>query len=321
VEINHKQFTLGIEIEFTQIPRHIAANVVADYFNSKVEEVEDSGGYDIYWVEDHEGRDWSLVRDGSIEPERLMNGVVHIAADEHQVELVSPILEYDEIPMLQEIIRELRYAGARVNRTTGVHVHIGAEHFNANDLRILCNILYSKQILLYRSLKVKVNRREYATYLPEHLMKRLNEAKPKLLNDFADIWYQNADGTLISGRNVRYNKTRYRMLNLHGLLSGKTNTIEFRLFNGTMHAGKIKSYIQLVTLICANALDKERASPKVTIPENGNEKYAFRVWLLKLGAIGDEFKTLRYHLIKDLRGKASSKQSNDEYELDYDNIF
>ena len=33
-----------------------------------------------------------------------------------------------------------------------------------------------------------------------------------------------------------------------------------------------------------------------------NEKYTFRTWLLRLGLIGDEFKTARHHLLKNLDG-------------------
>ena len=31
----------------------------------------------------------------------------------------------------------------------------------------------------------------------------------------------------------------------------------------------------------------------------------FRCWLLRLGMIGDEFKTARYHLLKNLTGNAA----------------
>lgn len=42
------------------------------------------------------------------------------------------------------------------------------------------------------------------------------------------------------------------------------------------------------------------ASRIKTQPEN--EKYTFRTWLLRLGLIGDEFKTVRMHLLKNLEG-------------------
>jgi hypothetical protein len=76
--------------------------------------------------------------------------------------------------------------------------------------------------------------------------------------------------------------------------------VEFRLFNGTVHAGKIKAYIQLCLAIGAQALNQSCASRRKTVTEN--EKYTFRTWLLRLGLIGDEFKTARGHLLEHLDG-------------------
>ena len=77
-------------------------------------------------------------------------------------------------------------------------------------------------------------------------------------------------------------------------------TVEFRAFNGNLHAGKIKAYIQFCLAITAQALNQRSASPVKT--QSTNEKYTFRVWLLRLGMIGDEFKTARKHLLDHLEG-------------------
>ena len=82
-------------------------------------------------------------------------------------------------------------------------------------------------------------------------------------------------------------------------------TIEFRLFNSTLHAGEIKSYIQLCMAISHQALVQKSASRIKT--QSSNEKYTFRVWLLRLGLIGDEFKTARHHLLKNLDGNIAWK--------------
>jgi hypothetical protein len=77
-------------------------------------------------------------------------------------------------------------------------------------------------------------------------------------------------------------------------------TIEFRLFNSTTHAGKVKAYIQFCLAISAQALNQRCASRAKT--QSTNEKYTFRTWLLRLGLIGDEFKTARLHLLEHLDG-------------------
>ena len=86
------------------------------------------------------------------------------------------------------------------------------------------------------------------------------------------------------------------------------HTIEFRAFNGTLHAGEIKSYIQLCLAISHQALTTKAASP--TRPETDNPKYTFRCWLLRLGFIGDEFETARLHLTKRLPGNAAWRQAS-----------
>ena len=97
------------------------------------------------------------------------------------------------------------------------------------------------------------------------------------------------------------------MLNLHATFT--KGTVEFRLFqfdapadgkkNG-LHAGQLKSYIQLCLALSQMAKTAKSASPKPQ--QNENQKYAMRTWLLRLGFIGDEFKTAREVLTKRLTG-------------------
>ena len=109
------------------------------------------------------------------------------------------------------------------------------------------------------------------------------------------IWY----GGNTSRRNIHYDDSRYHCLNLHSVWS--KGTVEFRLFNSDInHAGKIKAYIQLSLAITAQALNQVSASRIKT--QTSNEKYTFRTWLLRLGMIGDEFKTARLHLLEHLDG-------------------
>lgn len=75
----------------------------------------------------------------------------------------------------------------------------------------------------------------------------------------------------------RYNTSRYHILNLHPLLSSRQQSIEYRCFNSTLHAGEIKAYIQFSLLLTASALNAKSASRKVTVLTTANDKYAFRV--------------------------------------------
>ncbi|MBO5048107.1 MAG: amidoligase family protein [Clostridia bacterium] len=113
------------------------------------------------------------------------------------------------------------------------------------------------------------------------------------MDELESIWY-NGRG----GRYHHYDDTRYHGLNLHSVFS--KGTIEFRLFNSTLHAGRVKTYIQLCLAISNQALHQKGASRSKT--QSPNEKYTFRTWLLRLGMIGDEFKTARTFLLEKLEG-------------------
>ena len=100
------------------------------------------------------------------------------------------------------------------------------------------------------------------------------------------------------------------MLNLHATFT--KGTIEFRLFqfdapaNGKLnglHAGQLKSYIQLCLALSQMAKSVRSASAKPQ--QNENPKYAMRTWLLRLGFIGEEFATAREVLTRRLSGDAA----------------
>ena len=56
----------GCEIELTGINRATAAQTLANLFGTRAEH--SGGGYDAYRVKDLDGKEWKIVRDGSIHP-------------------------------------------------------------------------------------------------------------------------------------------------------------------------------------------------------------------------------------------------------------
>lgn len=276
-------------MEMTGIPRKKAAEVIAAYFDTH--EVYDSGTYDAYHVTDGQGRKWKVVSDASIHP-AARDG--RSASTLYKVEVVSPICHYEDIETIQELVRKLRHAGACVNRSCGIHIHVDAAPHSVKTLRNLVNIMVSKEDLLYKALAVDVAREDhYCQKTDLSFLEELNRKKPKSIENFERMWYHGDSRSF-----DHYDETRYHALNLHSVFS--KGTIEFRLFNGTMHAGKVKTYIQLSLAISHQALVQKSASPSRT--KSTNEKYTFRTWLLRLGLIGDEFQTARKFLLENLEG-------------------
>lgn len=272
----------------TGLTRAAAARIIAGHFGTQATHV--GGGYDTYMVRDSRNRQWKLMSDASI---RCRNRSNRSASRDYSVEFVSPICQYEDIETIQELVRKLRAGGARVNDSCGIHVHVDASTHTPQTLRNIVNIMASKEDLLYKTLQVQVSREQYCQKADTRFLDELNHKRPRTMDEVERMWYNG-----YGGRYNHYDNSRYHALNLHSVFS--KGTIEFRMFNSTLHAGEVKAYIQLCLAISHQALVQRGASHIKTQPEN--EKYTFRTWLLRLGMIGDEFKTARLHLLKNLEG-------------------
>lgn len=287
-----KEQRFGIEIEMTGVTREQAAMVAAAYFGTSTHY--DGTSYYTYSALDSQGRKWKFMSDASITAQKKSGRQIVPASSEYKTEMVSPICRWDDIEVVQELIRKLRGAGAITNGSCGIHVHVDASPFDANTLRNITNIMAAKEDMIYKALQVTVDRQHrWCKPVESRFLEELNRRRPKTLDQVSRIWYNGE-----SRSTTHYDDSRYHCLNLHSVF--QKGTVEFRLFNSTTHAGKIKAYIQLCMAISAQALNQRCASRTKT--QTTNEKYTFRTWLLRLGLIGDEFKTARLHLLEHLDG-------------------
>ena len=296
-----KNQTIGVEVEMNSITRQKAAKVAADFFGTgRFENTAGRNGYSTWSAWDAQGREWKFQKDVSIS-----------GPDSEKCELVTPILTYADMETLQELIRRLRRAGAKSDSTRGcgVHIHIGAQGHTPQSLRNLANIMASHESLIAEALKLDRSRMSrYCRTVDPNFLAKVNSRKPKTMAQLADIWYTSHGASY--GRNQHYNDSRYHMLNLHATFT--KGTVEFRLFQfdeptterrGGIHAGQLKSYIQLCLALSQMAKMVRTASPKPQ--QNENPKYAMRTWLLRLGFIGEEFETARDILTRRLSGDAA----------------
>ena len=296
-----KKQTIGVEVEMNSITRHAAAKLAAEFFGTgRFEDTAYRNGYYTWSAWDAQGREWKFQRDVSIE-----------GPDSEKCEMVTPILTYADMDTLQELVRRLRKAGAKSDYTRGcgVHIHIGAKGHTAQTLRNLANIMASHESLLADALNLdRYRMSQYCRTVDTRFLQTVNQRKPSTMSDLADIWYTSHHATW--DRDHHYNDSRYHMLNLHATFT--KGTVEFRLFqfdaptaesrNG-LHAGQLKSYIQLCLALSQMAKSLKSASPKPQQTEN--PKYAMRTWLLRLGFIGEEFATARDLLTRRLAGDAA----------------
>ena len=66
-----------------------------------------------------------------------------------------------------------------------------------------------------------------------------------------------------------------------------------------------RATLQLALAAAAQAVNQERVSAKPGKAEN--ERYAFRCWMVRMGLIGDEYKSMRRRFLKRLPGDSATK--------------
>ena len=267
-----KKQTIGVEVEMNSITREKAARLAATFFGTgRYENTACRNGYCTWSAWDESGREWKFQKDVSI-----------AGPDSEKCEMVMPILTFVDMETLQELVRRLRKAGAKSDATRGcgVHIHIGAKGHTPQTLRNLANIMASHEDLLASALNLDRGRiSRYCRTVDPRFLERLNNRKPTTMAALADIWYgsQNAD----YGRSQHYNDSRYHMLNLHATFT--KGTVEFRLFqfdapadgkqNG-LHAGQLKSYIQLCLALSQMAKTVRTAAPSPSRTRTPNTQCA-----------------------------------------------
>lgn len=306
-EIGIKDQCFGVEVEMTGITRRQAAEALAAYFGTSVHYC--GTYYDAWGVTDPEGKEWKLMSDSSIRGERKIDfGYRSTSDDEYQVEMVTPKLTYAELPKLQECVRRVRKAGAKANNSCGIHVHVDAANHNRQSLKNLIGIMYSKEDILFKALQVDpIRARDYCQKVREPMLRQARTLSSDETNDLTQlerVWYEgNVENT------DHYNWTRYHALNLHSVFY--RGTVEWRCFNSTLHAGKVAAYVNLCLAISAQAIAQRSTVMRKTQSEN--ELFTFRVWLVRLGLNGEEFKHTRDHLLAHLEGDRAWRHDKDSY--------
>ncbi|MCM1167546.1 MAG: amidoligase family protein [Lachnospiraceae bacterium] len=290
----------GVEIECTGLTRAMAARAVAKVLHSR--HSHDGGFYDKYTVKDFENRRWSVVYDSSIK--KFDRNGCPTDSDKYAVELVTPVLEYKDIELLQEIVRAVRKAGGITGAqfNCGIHIHIDGAPYDARSVRNLVNLFASKENFLFDVLQVAHERESYCQKVDRNFLEKINAKKNITMDDIQNYWY---NGNLNEVRH-HYSRTRYRTLNLHSLFAD--GHWEMRACNSSLHAGVIRSYIVLALAISNAALTRKFCSPKIS--ESDNLRYSCRVWLINLGLNGEEFKNCRKHLISHLDGCISWRKQD-----------
>ena len=288
-EIKSRKF--GVENEFEEISRQRMADAIQSVIGGR--QVRSGYAHNAIAVVAPDGREWKAMSDGS-----LRNGA----------EFVTPILGWDDLPTYQECIRAIRRAGAKTPSTTSQHVHVGAADLTPQQVANLVRSFYKQEVLIHKAFGTLESRlQRYTQPCDRAFVDRIIARKPRTMRELNEAWFGEYRPTF-----AHYDSHRYHSLNISPLFEEK-RTVEFRFGNGTTHAGEARSMAIFCLAMVAKAKLARAASGRN--PREYNEttaRFDFRVALLHLGLIGDEFKTVRHHLLKRLPGSAAWRNGRPE---------
>ncbi|HOV25738.1 amidoligase family protein [Acetivibrio straminisolvens] len=190
--------------------------------------------------------------------------------------VITPELMMENLDGALEVFKALAEAGVGADGCAASVVLPIAGH-NGITLRNLLNVIASKQALIFKALNV-----EDRFALRQEFVEHINQIRLKTAGDFLESMASCGGDEASPG--IAFTK----------------DSISFRWFSGTLEPEHIKAYIQFVQAINAMALAQKHSTPRATKGEN--EKYIFRVWLLRLGFIGDKYKAARKLFLDRLDG-------------------
>ena len=155
-------------------------------------------------------------------------------------EIVSPVLKgADGLRQLKAVCDWLNGAGAKVNRSTGFHVHVGFCRADKRGLRRLVSLVANFEKALFAA--TGTHSREEGSY-----------CRP-VQND---CLYQRVFKDATASHQSRL--FRYHLLNLTNLLGYGQPTVEFRVFAGTTNAVKAIGHVRLCLGIVEKALSMKK---------------------------------------------------------------
>ena len=234
------KINFGIEIEFTGINRLTAASLISGYFKTTC-----TRKIQTFEIESMNGSIWRLVRDSSIGPE----GVQQMYSDLYKNELITPICNIADINAILDLVELLKENGGIANDSCGLHVHVGAEIHSTCSLSNMLVFWIKHQRIFTDYFKTNQSSLDkYCQYLPDKMLDFLLSSETLSEETLKSIWYEGYEE-----RPAKYNKSRYRTMNLNTLYT--IGTIEYRIGKGSLDSRYILEYLKFCLFINKKALE------------------------------------------------------------------
>jgi len=222
--------TIGVEVEFVGTTRAVVSRALA-----AVGIVANDEGYNHRVPT---AGAWKLVTDGSVRDSR--NG-------SFGGELVSPVLSgLDGLRTLRLVLRTIAAAGATVNATCGLHVHVGASDLSGVEAARLVLEWEAAEDLGVRG-ALAPSRRDPAFDGACYYAKRTD---PMTIAIAKAVLAGTRTASSVADLTA---PDRYRGLNVHAF--GRYGTVEFRSHQGSVDADKVAAWVVLAVRLVEAAKD------------------------------------------------------------------
>lgn len=272
------QTTFGVEIEAYNLTHH---EVVTALQGAQVD------CYSSYRYNETSGSRWIVKTDSTI-------------SGNDPFELVSPILQGQEgLDEVRRAITAIEAAGAKVNRSCGMHVHYGIRQYNLKQIKAI-----AKRFVAYEDV--------IESFLPRSRRGTNNRWCQSNVMRFAGNTHAERVNNMLSGVNAArsveqlhtylttggygYGGCRYHHLNLASYT--RHGTMEFRLHSGTVDPEKVCNWIEFLDGLVHSAIEY----PGVRKMKSDQKVSTRRSALLKL-MFGGEYNT-RPDLVEYYKARA-----------------
>lgn len=204
----------GVEIEFFNVSVHQVLNALSNAgiqcsFEGYTHRIMDT---------------WKLVTDGSVTSRGTGTG--------SGLELVSPILSgTDGLSQVVKVLDAIESAGARVNTSCGLHVHIDTNDMSHEERASLFLLYTRNQDILDRF--VSRSRRHNQHYTMRYSASSIDTIKERIRNGY-------------------YSFSRYHTVNISSM--DKYGTFEFRQHQGTVNSKKVANWVKLLLAMSTKAM-------------------------------------------------------------------
>lgn len=247
---------LGVEIELTGITMAEAKVALENLFHSVAEDKLSSVidmPYYYHRITDTNGDVWVVKRDRSITPQVYKRSldksitsseeafeIVDLPEDsyEYMVEVVSPVMSSQTLPILFSVVDTLKGLGGIANGSCGIHVHIDKPQ-TVSDMTELFYRFISEQDTLVEKFNVTSNRLEKYCRLYNEVEKIEFESEDDFLGFLLEKYgYEDADGDIVM-KCLKYYALNFYAIITHG-------TVEYRFFNSSLEKSEVARILDWV---------------------------------------------------------------------------